>query len=212
MKKTIGSKIKQLRTQKSMTLKEFSEKTGLSIGFLSQLERGLTSVATDSLEKIANVLEVELTYFFTKPKEKQRKIMRSYEKEVYEIINGGFINYHLSSDLHDKKLLPRLVEILPNNTQEEVCTYVHKGEEFVYVLEGTLTLFLNNVQHELYPGDTAHYISQKQSHNWANYSNKIVKILVISVPNPYEKTEEEENEENKNDKNEKNNAKSSAKK
>ncbi len=51
LNKDIGAKIKQLRTQKQMTLKDMSEKTNLSIGFLSQLERGLTSVATDSLGK-----------------------------------------------------------------------------------------------------------------------------------------------------------------
>ncbi|MDO7205343.1 helix-turn-helix transcriptional regulator [Paraclostridium bifermentans] len=47
-----------------MTLKDLSEKTNLSIGFLSQLERGLTSIATDTLGSIADVFEVELSYFF----------------------------------------------------------------------------------------------------------------------------------------------------
>lgn len=60
----IGKKIKKLRTNKKLTLKELSEKTNLSIGFLSQLERGLTTVAIDSLTKIAKELDVSLTYFF----------------------------------------------------------------------------------------------------------------------------------------------------
>ena len=57
----IGLRIKALRTEKKYTLKYLSEQTGLSIGFLSQFERGLTSIAIDSLEKIAQVLEVELS-------------------------------------------------------------------------------------------------------------------------------------------------------
>ncbi len=64
----IGKKIKKLRTNKKLTLKELSEKTNLSIGFLSQLERGLTTVAIDSLTKIAKELDVSLTYFFQAPK------------------------------------------------------------------------------------------------------------------------------------------------
>ena len=50
---TIGLKIKELRNSKKFTLKYLSEETNLSIGFLSQLERGMTSVAIDTLAKIA---------------------------------------------------------------------------------------------------------------------------------------------------------------
>ena len=52
----IGLRIKNLRTEKKYTLKYLSENTGLSIGFLSQLERGMTSIAIDSLDKISNFL------------------------------------------------------------------------------------------------------------------------------------------------------------
>ena len=61
----IGLRIKNLRTEKKYTLKYLSENTGLSIGFLSQLERGMTSIAIDSLDKISKVLDVELSSFFT---------------------------------------------------------------------------------------------------------------------------------------------------
>ncbi|WP_332843272.1 helix-turn-helix domain-containing protein [Paraclostridium sp. AKS73] len=81
MNEHIGAKIKSLRTQRKMTLKDLSEKTNLSIGFLSQLERGLTSIATDTLGSIADVFEVELSYFFLKPRTKKRPIIRSYEKK-----------------------------------------------------------------------------------------------------------------------------------
>ncbi len=48
---TIGSKLKALRTSKKYTLKQLSEESGLSIGFLSQIERGMSSIAIDSLSK-----------------------------------------------------------------------------------------------------------------------------------------------------------------
>lgn len=189
MNKDIGAKIKQLRTQKQMTLKYMSEQTNLSIGFLSQLERGLTSVATDSLAKIADVLEVDLTYFFMKPKERKRRVLRSYEKEVFDISNSTFIHYHLSSNLKSKKMLPRLIEILPSKSEEEICSYIHEGEEFVYVLEGVLTVFLDDEQIDMYPGDSIHYNSEKHKHNWVNYTSKMVKMLVVSVPNPFKEEE-----------------------
>lgn len=178
----IGSKIKDLRIEKGMTLKELSEKCDLSIGFLSQLERGLTTIAVDSLEKISKIFEVQLTYFFDFPRKKDVKILRSYEKVVLDIDKSGFIHYLLTTNVDDKSFVPRLVEILPHKEEEEITCYNHKGEEFVYVLEGILTLYLNDEKYELYPGDSIHMLST-MAHNWANFTNKKVKILAVHSPN-----------------------------
>lgn len=184
MNKVIGSKVKELRTQKKMTLKELSEKTNLSTGFLSQLERGLTSIATDSLLSISEALEVELSYFFSSTKRKERFIQRSYEREVDNIDNSLYINYILSNNINDKAMMPRLIEMLPNSSNEDLSVFHHEGEEFIYVLEGVVTLFINNERQELYPGDSAHFDS-KVCHNFTNYTNKVSKILIISVPNHF---------------------------
>lgn len=184
MNKDIGKKIKELRLKNKMTLKDLSEDTNLSIGFLSQLERGLTSIATDTLSRIAQVLEVEVSYFFIKPKTRKDIILKSYEKSVFNICTSGCIQYNLSNDLTDKNIVPRFIEILPNNTDENIQSYIHDGEEFIYVLEGTLTLFLNEEQFELYPGDSIHY-SSGNNHNWANYTNKMVRLIVVATPNNF---------------------------
>ncbi len=184
MTSDIGSKIKELRNSRKMTLKELSSQTDLSIGFLSQLERGLTTIAIDSLEKIAVILGVDLSYFFVIPKDKKGSILRGYEKEVFQVVNSKFITYHLSNDLENKNLMPRIIELLPGNEEECVNSYQHDGEEFVYVLEGILTLFLDKNRSELYPGDSAHFDS-KSPHNWVNYTNKIVRILTVHTPNAF---------------------------
>ncbi|WP_251860996.1 XRE family transcriptional regulator [Clostridium sp. Marseille-Q2269] len=180
----IGKKIKKLRTNKKLTLKELSERTNLSIGFLSQLERGLTTVAIDSLSKIAKELDIDLTYFFQTPKKNKKIVLRSYEREILQVENNRFIKYNLSNDLENKTVLPRLIEILPTDNKENIISYQHKGEEFVYVLEGILTLFINDDQQELYPGDSAHYDSSI-NHNWANYTSKPVKLLTVHTPNMF---------------------------
>lgn len=180
----IGKKIKELRTEKNLTLRELGEKTGLSIGFLSQLERGLTTVAVDSLESIARVLDVDLSFFFSVPRKRNNSILRSYEREVFNKKEIGFIDYLLSSNLTDKSLLPRLIEVLPSHSDEEVEIYHHQGEEFIYILEGILTLYIDDQRYDLYPGDTAH-ISSSIGHNWVNYSNKIVKIIAVNTPNRF---------------------------
>lgn len=178
----IGMKIKKLRAEKGITLKELSEKSELSIGFLSQLERGLTTIAVDSLEKLAQVLEVHLTYFFDYPHKRKDMVLRSYEQEILDIEEGGFIKYSLSTNLEDKQLDPRLVEILPQKKDEEIISYKHEGEEFVYVLEGILTIYIDGEMHEVYPGDSVH-MNSNITHNWANYTNKKVKLLAVNTPN-----------------------------
>ncbi len=180
MNKDIGKKIKELRNNRKMTLKDLSELTNLSTGFLSQLERGLTSVATDSLATIAGALGVDLSYFI-RPQRNRSYIVRNYEKEVFRVENR-FIQYHLGSAVQDKAMMPRIIELLPINSDENITQYPHEGEEFVYVLEGTLTLLIDNQQYELFPGDSAHYSSQL-THNWANYTNKMTRLLVVSTPN-----------------------------
>lgn len=181
MSNNIGKKIKELRVSAGMTLKNLSDKTGLSIGFLSQLERGLTTIAIDSLEKIARVLEVDVTYFFNVSKDKKDIVIKSYEKEVNQVMNNHII-YNLTNHIQQRELMPRYIEILPMQEQEDIDVYSHKGEEFIYVLEGILTLAVGDREYSLYPGDSAHY-SSIEVHNWANHTNKIVKFIAVNYPN-----------------------------
>lgn len=185
----VGKKVKELRTKNNLTLKDLSVKSGMSIGFLSQLERGLTTIAIDTLSNLGEVLGVDLSYFLSNPKQNKKTILRSYEKEVFQINSNQFIYYNLTNDIENKVLLPRYIEILPTNSKEEVTTYNHQGEEFVYVIEGILTLVIDNEQFELFPGDSSHY-SSETFHNWANRTSKTVKIIVVHSPNVFKKIEE----------------------
>lgn len=189
MSEDIGSKVKELRTNSKLTLRELSEMTSLSTGFLSQLERGLTSIATDSLQKLAEALNVGTSYFFSNPTIKNGVIMRNYEKEVMKIDNSMYISYLFTPNPTDKVMMPRIIEVLPYNSAESLTPYQHEGEEYIYVIEGTLTLFINGQSYELYPGDCAHY-NAKVIHNYANHTNKLVKILEINTPNYFRKEPE----------------------
>jgi len=188
MREDLGKKIKELRLSKQLTLKDLSNATGLSIGFLSQLERGLTTVALDSLSEIASVMDVGLSYFINEKKSKDEIVLRSYEKEVFQINHNRFVHYNLTNNLSDKVMLPRFIEILPMETIEDISPYVHKGEEFIYVLEGVLTLIVGDKRTDLFPGDSAHY-SSKLSHNWANFTTKTVRLLSVNTPNRFFKEE-----------------------
>ena len=119
MNKNIGELIKQRRTENKMTLKDISEATELSIGYLSPLERGLTSIAHDTLKKVAKALGVEMTYFMEQPKTKEKAVLRSYEREILRIEGSSIIEYAMTNMADRGEMLPKLVEILPQKEVEE---------------------------------------------------------------------------------------------
>ena len=180
----IGATVKQLRVTKGMTLKDLSAATGLSTGFLSQLERGLNSVAIDSLATIAEALGVTLQSFINQidGKKDDGLVVKSYEKEIFFAENHNYIQYHLTADRSDKSFLARYIEIMPSPGGSEPISYTHGGEEFVYILEGILTLYFNNTKRDLYPGDSAHYHSETE-HAWGNSTNKAVRFISVHTPN-----------------------------
>lgn len=186
----IGLQIKALRTGNNMTLKNLSEQTDLSIGFLSQLERGMSSVAIDSLEKIAKALDVPLTSFFNEvPSKNHEPVVHSFELQATQVSEQIF-QYILSKDELSFGLLPRIFSLMPfaNFEADDLEMYSHGGEEFIYVLEGIVTLFMGNRQHTLYPGDSVQ-IHSTEPHNWMNSTNKVAKLLAINTPNPFQHPE-----------------------
>lgn len=182
LKEQIGKRAKDLRLEKGVTLKSLSEKANLSVGYLSQFERGINTIAIDALGKIAEVLEVDLSYFFPESKKKTTIVLKKHERELIDVIGSNYVVTGLSTQSQTFDLYPRLIEILPSIDREALQSYGHEGEEFIYVLEGILTLYYEEKTYYLYPGDTAHYPSHIP-HNWKNETNMNVKILCVSQPN-----------------------------
>lgn len=187
MNNSIGYKLKSLRTKNKYTLKELSEKSGLSVGLLSQVERGLSSIAIDSLANLINVYDMDLSDFFKKhePEIYNNPVIRSFNL-IPDQISPYIIQFVLSNRVKEFQMLPRLFQLQPLSSfsQSEVELYNHKGEEFVYVIEGIVTVIVDNNQYILYPGDSIQ-IHSNIDHNWVNHTNKIAKILSINLPNPF---------------------------
>lgn len=181
MIKDFGNKINQLRIEKNMTLKDLAEKCNLSVAFLSQIERGLASPAIISLNAIAEALDVDLSYFFSIPKKEQTIISRGYEQIPFVVKHSNYIYSELSQPLDERKLEIMHLTILPGKEEDYPAIGSHIGEEFIYVLEGVVTLIYDDKQYDLFPGDSAHYMAGVP-HTWRNNTNKLVKLLSINTP------------------------------
>lgn len=187
MQDSIGQQVKKLRLSKKMTLKALSEQVGLSTSFLSQFERGNCTIAIDSLINIAHAMDVDVYSILSNavPPDPtaDRFVLRSYERKNTQIQNLHEIQTNLSADSKGKELYAREITLLPGEQSEPVKAAPHIGEEFIYVLEGVLTLLLEDRVAHLYPGDTAHF-SSNILHTWYNETNKIAKMLIVNYPNP----------------------------
>ncbi|HYG59610.1 MAG TPA: cupin domain-containing protein, partial [Symbiobacteriaceae bacterium] len=85
----------------------------------------------------------------------------------------------LGASFPGKQLEPTLTTLLPG--RNHVVPYAHPGEEFTWVLEGTLTVLLGDKEYELGPGDCIHMPSTAP-HGWENRTDKAVRVLCVSTP------------------------------
>jgi len=152
----IAKKFRELRNAQNLTLKELSEKTGLSISFLSQVERGTSSLAITSLKRISDAFNVPITYFF-----------ESINNPTYHVkikdyqpfrIEGRSAEYcRLSGEFPGRTLEPLFVVLDPGYNQTQV--FNHPGEEFYYVLEGAVVFTVDGKEFLVKAGESIHYPS-----------------------------------------------------
>ena len=157
----IGRKIKQLRIQKGLTLEELASRSELTKGFLSQLERELTSPSIATLNDIVEALGSSLAEFF-----------KEEEQEIYAI------NW-IVPNTQKNAMEPILIE-LPQGGDSFVMD-PHSGEEFGYVLEGAIILMVGEEKHIVHKGETF-YLSGKSRHYLKNEKKTTAKVLWVSTP------------------------------
>jgi transcriptional regulator with XRE-family HTH domain len=141
-----GAALKAIRAQQGLTLAEVSERTGLTVSALSKVENDKIDLSFDKLARLSEGLKIDITQLFgpggtesTRPEgATRRSITRAGEGRSIEMPRGNYL--YLAGDLLHKRVVPIVGEVLA----KDISTYGefmrHPGEEFVYVLEGTLEL------------------------------------------------------------------------
>lgn len=141
----LGNKIRQLRRKKTLTLQNVSDLSGLSKSLLSQIENSFTAPPIATLLKISRALDVKIGYFFQDPPVSSRiAVVRHKDRKetvpLHSRANGTKVGYQYESLAHpmsDKNMEPFMIEILPRDVADMIF-YNHRGEEFLFVLEGRM--------------------------------------------------------------------------
>jgi transcriptional regulator with XRE-family HTH domain len=173
----IGRKIHALRKAKEMTLQQLSDASGLSASFLSQVERDLASPTVISLAHIAHALGVGASYFFPPPPSEDL-VVRSYERHPFRLEQGRVVYAKLGGDFAGRALEPLLVTYPPKFESE---VFSHEGEEFLYVLEGQVKVFLDDNEYCLNAHDSMHFLSQ-HVHRLENPNDTPAQVIFVNTP------------------------------
>ena len=172
----IGNRVKMIRKEKQLSLQKLSEKSGISISMISQIERGNTDVTLTTLYKLCKGLDVTITSIL----EEEEEAIRIIRSEERKIVNFPEINtkYHLLTPNRSGQMEMILIEMGPGQVDRQLVE--HEGEECGVVIEGSLTVVIGDQEYLLEKGDSIYFNSQIP-HRFLNIaSEKSVSIWTMS--------------------------------
>lgn len=176
----LGKVIRERRGEGRLTLRDLARKTGFSPSYLSQIERGVITPSVSALRKIADAFGVTVGTLFDqaeRPGTTQRKVVRRHERRIITYPGSKIENQLLAPDLR-RKMEPFWVRARPGIKSP---VYVHDGEEFAFVLKGTMTIWAGDERFVLKTGD-AIYLESSVPHRWENSGRGDAVVLWVTTP------------------------------
>lgn len=175
----IGSKLKSLRILNGLTQEELAIRTDLTKGFISQIERDLTSPSIATLISIVEALGTNIKKFFSE-EEEEKKVVYTKE-EIFSSENkklGNKIDW-LISNAQKNSMEPILITL--EHGGKSNIEDPHAGEEFGYVLSGSIYVCLGDNKYRVNKGESFYYKSDKE-HYIKNDFKRSAMVLWVSSP------------------------------
>ncbi len=172
---SIGPRLRRLRTQRGRGLAEVAAAAGISVGFLSALERSQMSASVGTLRRLARYYRTNILDFFDAT-ELNTRLVRPPKRKVLEA--GPGVRMELLA-WGNKVMEPHLFRIKPEAGSGE--SYAHEGEEFLFVLRGELNIALDGEEYHLKRGDSF-YFESATPHRWKNPGPRETWLLWVNTP------------------------------
>ena len=180
----IGSQIRELRKVKGRTLQQVADAAGISVGYLSQIERNQSQLPIGVLKKICDALDVHMNWFFQPsvdvPPEERDTIVRAANRRRLTFTGLGIQEELLSPNLGGPlELLMSTIE--PGADSGD---YSHDGAEAGLVISGKLDLWIGDNYFALNAGDSFSFKST-ETHRCANSGTEPAKVVWVITPPHY---------------------------
>lgn len=172
----LGNKLRRLRKKKGLTVTEAAHQAQISAGFLSAIELSRANPSVATIYRLAATYGTTVLELYDLPAQSNR-VLRPRNRKSLETKSG--VRMELLST--GTKMLESMLIRVPPGTGSD-GTYMHQGEDFLYMLEGSLEVWLDEVEcHVLENGDSFWFESNR-GHRWFNPTNKSAVILWVNTP------------------------------
>ncbi len=171
-----GLHFRRLRARRRLSLAQVARATGVSVGFLSALERGQMRASIATLRRIARFYKTNILSLF-EPAGENPRLVRPAQRKVLETMAG--VRMELLA-WGNTAMEPHLFRVKPGAGSGD--SYTHEGEEFLHVLRGEFEIWLSDAEHyRLQPGDSL-YFESSTPHRWKNPGRSESWLLWINTP------------------------------
>jgi DNA-binding transcriptional MerR regulator/mannose-6-phosphate isomerase-like protein (cupin superfamily) len=171
-----GQRFRRLRVRRGLSLAQVARATGVSVGFLSALERGQMRCSFATLRRIARFYRTSIMSLFDINGDSQH-LVRPGHRKILETSPG--VRMELLA-WGNTTMEPHLFLIKPGGGSGE--SYAHEGEEFLYVLRGEFEIWLNKQEHYVLKSGDSLYFQSSTPHRWKNSGRSETWILWVNTP------------------------------
>lgn len=184
--KLLTKRLKEIRRNKKLTLDKLALLTGLSKGYLSQVENSEQPPPISTLSRIATALGIDMSDLFANSstaRPYQKIVIGRRDDHALSAGNGtpyGYTYEDLAPNKKGKNMEPFIVTVGTDNNIDIKRDFRHEGEEFDYVLEGTLEFFYDGKSHCILQTGDHVYFDSDIAHSARSLGAKEAKVLIIN--------------------------------
>jgi DNA-binding transcriptional MerR regulator/quercetin dioxygenase-like cupin family protein len=172
----LGPMLRKMRQRRDMPLAEAAHKAGISAGFLSSLERSQANASVSTLQRLASAYGTTIMELFQTPRHHGR-LVKPNERRVLEVHPG--VRMEVLS-IGAPMLQSMLIRVAPLAGSEG--SYSHQGEEFLYLMSGTLEIWLDELQCFVLQAGDSFWFESTHGHRWFNPGETETALLWINTP------------------------------
>jgi len=174
----VGQRLRDLRTERGWSLAEVAQRSGLSVSFLSSVERGTSSISVGNLFKLADAYGTTVPGLGAERPRGPRTMVHPGDRRQFVAASGRVLIEDLIAS--PGALEAQRIEIQSGGGSGEA--YTHPGEEFIYLLDGCLNFLIDESEkYRLAKGDSLFFRSERR-HRWWNDGATAAVVLWINVP------------------------------
>jgi len=172
-----GARLRSLRKASGLSLRDAAAAAGLSVSFLSAVERGTSGTSVVSLQQLTSAYGTTLAELFAHHR-RTRRVVRAGRRPAIELADDTVTIEQLADSA--SLLEPQLFRLAPGASSEG--SYHHAGEEFLYVIAGSVTIWVGERErYRLGEGDALTFPSTLP-HRWRNHASRETALLWINTP------------------------------